>query len=118
MDDLLAGYDNPNWCGVGYLRVRQYALDGDEDTAPQPDRVAEADLRALEVANARGWSAEDLFEWLNSKNGRWYGDSWFFAGDDDDRLAQSIVDNLGQLDLAVLRSGRITRQSLSESGSW
>lgn len=92
--DITASYDNPHWLGFGYLNERRYALiDGDTGPA-QPDRVAEADARLLAAANEQGWTAEELFDWLNSKPGRWYGEGWFgFHGDPEnaERVARDYL---------------------------
>jgi hypothetical protein len=68
--DILAGYNNPDWNGYGYLSARQHA-------AANERLIAQADARLLREVNAAGWTPEQFFAWLNSKYGRWYGDSWF-----------------------------------------
>lgn len=81
VQDLLDGYDNPVWHGHGYLGERRHALDSTDPECPaQPDTVAAADEWIVNRANELGWSREDLFEWADSKYGRWYGDLWFGGG--------------------------------------
>jgi hypothetical protein len=78
--DLEAMYRNDEWEGFGYLGGRRNALSNEDPESPaQPERVAEADAKALAEANRLGMTAEQLFEWANSKMGRWYGDSMFGA---------------------------------------
>jgi hypothetical protein len=67
--DIATAYDRTDWLGFGYLRERQTAIDDG-----RADRVTLADQAALDVANRRRWSSDRLFDWLNSKNGRWYGE--------------------------------------------
>ena len=67
--DISAGYNSPNWNGSGYLGERRNALGN-------PQAIARADARLLREANAAGWTHEQFFAWLNSENGRWYGDAW------------------------------------------
>lgn len=64
-DHINDGYDNPQWCGVGYLGERTYLPETTRRTA---DKVV------LRHANDRGWTPEVFFEWLNSKCGRWFCD--------------------------------------------
>lgn len=86
LDDITAGYENPEWGGFGYLGARCSALTStDPDCPPVPDLVAEADAHLLAEANARGWTEADLFDWLDSKRGRWYGDVWFGGSTPEDR---------------------------------
>jgi hypothetical protein len=59
-----------NWFGYGYLGERRHA------TAEQ---VAAADAKALDAANRIGLTYEQMFEWANSKVGRWFGDCMFGA---------------------------------------
>lgn len=61
------------WLGWGYLGERARAFENGRD-------IEEADTRALAAANAEGLDYEALFEWANSKYGRWYGDCMFGAG--------------------------------------
>jgi hypothetical protein len=91
--DIEAGYDRPEWANFGYLGERQSFLTSTDPEAPaRPDRVAAADARLLAEANARGWTAEQLFEWANSKPGRWYGDLWFGNdGTPSDRMIADVL---------------------------
>lgn len=63
---------NEKWLGFGYLGERRNALESGRDTTA-------ADESAIAEANRLGLTVEELFEWANSKNGRWYGDCWFGA---------------------------------------
>ena len=63
---------NEMWLGFGYLGERRNAREAGHDTTA-------ADESAIAEANRLGLTAEELFEWANSKNGRWYGDCWFGA---------------------------------------
>lgn len=61
---------NDEWAGFGYLGERRNArLNGKS--------IVDADAKVLEAANAQGLTADALFEWANSKTGRWYGDCMF-----------------------------------------
>lgn len=66
--DIEAGYDNDGWEGYGYLGERERAY----RAAKTRGAADMADAAVLLHANANGWSAERLFEWLNSKAGRWF----------------------------------------------
>ena len=73
--DIEAGYDHDEWLGFGYLGQRRLATDV-SDGESQPLEVIEArigvaDEMVLFHANRLGWSAADLFTWMNSKYGRW-----------------------------------------------
>lgn len=67
--DIERGNDDARFLGWGYLGAR-----ANEDAA----QVTEADAFVLARAAERGWDAEDLFAWSNSKDGRWFAD-WFFG---------------------------------------
>jgi hypothetical protein len=68
--DIEAGLEDERWLGWGYLGERS-----------RTDDTAAADALVLRFAAERGWDAEDLFHWANSKDGRWFGD-WAFGGFD------------------------------------
>ena len=72
LDDLEAGYDNEKWAGHGYLLVRERAM------AKAAGRVTMTglDARVLAFANAERWSLSDLFDFTDSKNGRWLAESF------------------------------------------
>jgi hypothetical protein len=75
VQDILAGYDNDEWLGFGYLGERSNALDGSDPESPaRPERVALVDQFIVDQANARGWTADRLFTWLNSKDARHFAD--------------------------------------------
>ena len=76
--DLLAGYTRDEWAGHGYLGERQSALDtSDPDCPPRAAQVEAADGWIVAEANRRGWTADQLFYWTNSKHGRWFADAAF-----------------------------------------
>ena len=58
------------WLGFGYLGERKNQREMGRDTT-------EADEKAIAEANRLGLTDEELFDWANSKNGRWYGDCMF-----------------------------------------
>jgi hypothetical protein len=66
--DLDKMYRNDEWLGFGYLGERRNHTDAE---------VEAADAKALEDANNNSLTAEELFDWANSKDGRWYGDCMF-----------------------------------------
>jgi hypothetical protein len=66
------------WSGYGYIGER----DRVDDAA-----AAAADQRIIEIVNNKGWDYERLFEWANSKRGRWFADA-AFGCDDLDRAVQ------------------------------
>ncbi len=68
--DLLAGSTSPEWGGYGYLGAR------DELTAEQQAR---GDAAIITYANREGWSAADLFEFTNSRQGRHFSDQVTFG---------------------------------------
>ncbi len=70
--DILAGYTNDEWEGFGYLGERRNQLAEGDGLA-----VDKADAFALAAANKAGLDAAAFFEWMNSKNGRWFGDCMF-----------------------------------------
>jgi len=59
------------WLGFGYLGERQNQL---ADNRKDP---LDADALALQSAIDEGLTYDELFEWANSKFGRWYGDCMF-----------------------------------------
>lgn len=63
---------NDDWAGFGYVGERRNHLDNTE-------LVARADGMLLDHAESRQMTEEQLFQWANSKHGRWYGDCWFGA---------------------------------------
>lgn len=64
-----------------------------EECPAQPEVVAAADARIITEANARGWTARDLFNWANSRSGRFYGDAWF-GGATGTRLERFISETI------------------------
>ena len=80
--DLFDTWQNDDrWLGFGYIGARRNYLLGDdtdpEIPTPDPQLVADADTAILARARELGWTADDLFEWANSKLGRWFGDYAF-----------------------------------------
>lgn len=65
-------YQREEWQGFGYLGERRAQLANGRD-----EEVRAADEKALAAANAERLTGEQFFEWLNSRTGRWYGDSMF-----------------------------------------
>ena len=86
--DIEAGYENAEWLGFGYLGERRNRLTTtDPEMGTKATRVAmvkAADRALLKIVNEKGWTADELFAWLNSKNGRWYGDAFFGCGNSAD----------------------------------
>ena len=81
--DLDNMYRNDEWEGFGYLGERR-------NQVAEGRSVEEADARVLADANVHGLTAEELFTWANSKNGRWFGDCMFGAnGQHADRYLPS-----------------------------
>lgn len=70
IDDIEAGYEHDDWQGHGYLGARQHTATTRKGRA----RVDAADEALLARANAQGWTADELFAFVNSKAGRWYGE--------------------------------------------
>ncbi len=63
--------------GFGYIGERRSALEAiatGEWPASAAADVAAADQAVLEAAASRGWDEDRLFDWANSKNGRWFAD--------------------------------------------
>lgn len=80
--NLEAMYTDERWLGFGYLGERRTALSMGEDPEgltkeAAADLVAKADAMVLAHANRYSFTAEELFTWANSKDGRWYADCWF-----------------------------------------
>jgi hypothetical protein len=69
--DLDAMHEHEDWAGHGYLFERTYH---------DPEEVAAADYMILTFANEIGMTDHELFEWANSKAGRWFGDVVFSGG--------------------------------------
>lgn len=64
------------WLGYGYLGTRLEAADrGTWSYAPHA--IAVRDELVVAEAARRGWSAEDLLGWANSRDGRYAGDILF-----------------------------------------
>lgn len=78
VEDIEAGMDNDEWLGFGYLGERSRERRAAQDRG---------DAMVLAEANRRGWTPERLFTWLNSRDGRHFGDL-AFGGWDDVELAK------------------------------
>lgn len=74
--DIEAGYENDEWAGWGYLGERDAMLDRrGKSLIPKMDRLV------LKIANAAGWTKDNLFHWTNSKYGRHFVDQAFGCSD-------------------------------------
>lgn len=67
-------YFHNDWHGFGYLGERRNAIQALESGEWTIDNISEADEMALKIANGKGWTPARFFDWLNSKDGRWYAD--------------------------------------------
>lgn len=72
IEDIKAGYDNPEYLGWGYLGEREMAAVTSDISIATIDA---ADRLALTLANEIGMTGEQFFTWLNSRPGRHYGDA-------------------------------------------
>jgi len=72
--EIQEAYNNPNWAGWGYLGERQVAF----GRLPS-ETINEIDRGILAATANAGLSSRALFEWLNSRPGRHFGD-WAFGG--------------------------------------
>lgn len=79
--DTFASYaSRSEWLGWGYIGERRAALEMIESrelAGLYRDRVIRADRMALQYAADAGWTDADLFEWANSKAGRWFAELAF-----------------------------------------
>lgn len=82
--DIVDGYDHDDWAGYGYLGARRDDLTDIEATRAM-------DERAVAEANARGWTPEQFFNWLDSKNGRWFAESFFHSPDSFERDVPGLM---------------------------
>jgi hypothetical protein len=73
--DRMTG-DN-RWLGFGYLGERDHMLNS-----------TDPDQRILEVT--ADWTADELFHWANSKDGRWFADMVFGCDDTFEHAARYI----------------------------
>ena len=82
--DIVAGYEREEWGGWGYLGERRHFAG--------QTVVGRADAALLDVANDRGWTADQLFEFVNSRDGRHFGDATLGSPDADfDRVAAAYI---------------------------
>jgi len=68
LKDLEAVAEDENYAGWGYIHERQFF---------SAEQVAVADAKVLDHFNDMELNYFDLFNWANSKNGRWFGDAMF-----------------------------------------
>lgn len=86
------------WGGFGYLGERRNRLEStDPEAPPQPERVAATDAAILDVATARGWDYEQLFEWADSKNGRRFADAIYGTDEPVPEAVERAVNRWGLL---------------------
>lgn len=74
---------SPKWRGGGYAGARENfkeALLTKGHHSPKEKLLAKADDMALTQANRLGYTADQLFDWANSRKGSQYGESWFSHG--------------------------------------
>ena len=116
--DIINAYDNENWGGFGYLGERESHLTVAASIMARGNinlntfkhalmRVNKADAALIEAANALGASDVLLFEFLNSRNGRHYGDSAFGCDTDYDTLRDRAAKDLTYIanEIAMSRWG-------------
>ena len=72
---------HPDYEGFGYIGGRLAQIEmvrsGEVPAVEGDHYLDQADLMAIESANQQGLTAEQFFQWANSKRGRWYADCWF-----------------------------------------
>lgn len=66
VQDLYDMENRREWLGFGYLGTRYQAKD---------NLRAAMDKKVIQHANAQGWTADELFDWANSRNGRHAADT-------------------------------------------
>jgi hypothetical protein len=69
--DIIFAYDNPEWCGFGYLGERRTTGRIEHDSF---DQISVSDEFLVAQANKRGWGKEYFFHFLNSTCGRHFAD--------------------------------------------
>jgi len=87
--DIESGYSNDAWQGFGYLGERRNAAEAVQSGEWEYANVTAADTLALRIANDNGWTPARFFQWLNSKDGRWYADMTI-GSDDFGRAAEYV----------------------------
>jgi len=92
------------WGGYGYLGSRWTSLQDEVGRTKGPQTaegeiVARVDAAVVGFAAAEGWSDEELFQWADSKDGRWFAD----------QTLSPNPDGLGR----ALREGLFNKQPLS-----
>jgi len=87
--DAMMSHDD--WQGYGYLGERDNAkTDTDPGSRIPAERIDNTDRKLVEYAAIHGVSDDTLFEWANSKSGRWFADMSF--GDPNKNLADVFAD--------------------------
>ena len=79
---------HPDWQGFGYLAERQRYKSENPQFCEILDRVV------LQRANELGLTESELFEWANSKRGRWYVSSMVRRTHYKWRNPEAYLDNL------------------------
>lgn len=87
--DIEAGYEHDGWLGFGYLGERRNAAEAVRSGEWEYANVTAADTLALKIANEKGWTAKRFFDWLNSKDGRFFAD--MTLGSDEFERAEQYV---------------------------
>lgn len=89
--DLDSFTDRDEWLGFGYIGARKNGLEAAAAGEPgfTVERIAVADEMVLFHANRVGWTVDQLFEFANSKAGRWVGD--LLIGSDLDSRTDGLV---------------------------
>lgn len=75
--------ERPDWLGFGYL--------GERNTA-DAEVVASVDRQVLSWT--REWTYEELFDWANSKLGRWFGEELLHGGDWDTAIRMGLLSKI------------------------
>lgn len=76
--------DRDDFAGFGYIGARRNQLDGSDAECPaRPDLVAAVDAWIVARAQLAGWTEEQLFDWANSRDGRFFADVVFGSGSTD-----------------------------------
>jgi hypothetical protein len=89
--DIEAGYTNDAWLGFGYLGGRRNAAEAVRSGEWEFANVTAADELALRIANEKHWTPERFFQWLNSKDGRWFAGATIGCDEFDEERAAALV---------------------------
>lgn len=78
--------------GFGYIGARRNQLTStDPECPPQPTLVAEIDALLADYFVANGWTVDEVFDWADSKLGRWFGDVVFSGGAFDQAIGFNLL---------------------------